>query len=297
MRAEPSSRCAIYTVAIGSDPIFRYTLPAMRHYAARIGADFIACREASVSRRFPPLGHPAASAVLEKIHVRSLLRDYERVLYVDGDVLIAPEAPDIFETHPNAAACYLLEEGRHADRSLDVATLCEALGPLPNWPRHEGRPVYYNSGVMLFGRDATFLDHLVEEEFLRAVLIDDHWDQTYFNLLIARHDFEIRPLAGEFNWMNLFGRDARVRRCAHFIHYAGEGFSRRELRFWDCFRDFTSLYAASEHPDFSVPWPERIAMAGRLLAVLPRAIERRARDGVRSLAQKRGARTTGASLW
>ena len=152
-----------------------------------------------------------------------LLERYERVLYLDGDILVTPGAPDIFDECPRGDATYMFEESQLVERDQAIEVLTDLLGEVPGWPRIGSRRAYYNSGVMLFGRGGSFFDHLQQEEFLSALEVDLFADQTYFNVLIARHSLTIEPLAPPWNWMNLSG-PRRARRSAYFIHYAGQGF-------------------------------------------------------------------------
>jgi hypothetical protein len=68
-------------------------LPSKKEYARQIGADFI-------NITIPKLG---GSIAMEKYQIGGLLNDYDRILYLDADLVIDPAAPNIFaripETH------------------------------------------------------------------------------------------------------------------------------------------------------------------------------------------------------
>lgn len=245
---------ALYTIAIGRDPSFRYTLSAMRDYARKVGAEFVLCSELDSSRGLPPTFRVGKRALVEKLQVGRLLERYERVLYMDADVLVSPTAPDIFEAHPDVAAAYMFEEGAIQPCEGYIQQLEAELGVVPNWPRVGEHRAYYNSGVMLLGGAANFFPHVVEHELHRAMGFG-LLEQTYFNLLIARHGIAVQCLDAKWNWMNCSGGGLQ-RRFAHFIHYAGCGFSGRRARFWDAYQDYSALYAGEPGHEISrwVAW-------------------------------------------
>ena len=70
------------------------THPTLRAYAERIGADFIHWSDTS--------GH--AIPEYKKLDVAGLLDIYDRVLYVDTDVIIRDDAPDVFDIVPTDCA-------------------------------------------------------------------------------------------------------------------------------------------------------------------------------------------------
>ncbi|OGM90853.1 hypothetical protein A2755_01030 [Candidatus Wolfebacteria bacterium RIFCSPHIGHO2_01_FULL_48_22] len=83
------TKCAVVTIAIGSNKFWTFTHKLMREYADKTNASFVILTEQTER-------HP----ILEKFQLGRLLSQYERILYVDGDVLINPMCPNLFEMVP-----------------------------------------------------------------------------------------------------------------------------------------------------------------------------------------------------
>jgi hypothetical protein len=88
---DPAKLRLLITVATGDSfrELLKYTGPLMEAYAKRIGADFVAITK------------PAQDWWgLEKFRVHPFAQAYERTLYVDADVFLTEETPDLFEVVP-----------------------------------------------------------------------------------------------------------------------------------------------------------------------------------------------------
>ncbi len=75
-----------------------YTVPLMKSYADKIGADFLYDQKER-KLKFPLFG---------KYKIFDLLEEYDRILFLDIDILIRPDSPDLFELVPTdhfAAFC------------------------------------------------------------------------------------------------------------------------------------------------------------------------------------------------
>src|SRR5437660_169826 len=130
---------ALVTLRLGDgcNAIARETGPFLEAYAAAVGADLVCIDR---SKGLGPTPH------FEKYQIRELLGDYDRVLYVDADVLIVPDSPDLFEIVPlNEFGAYLASH--HSDVHDEAARAIQATLGCLGWGRE-----YFNSGVMLVGR-------------------------------------------------------------------------------------------------------------------------------------------------
>jgi len=78
---------AIFSICVGNfyKDICQITYPTIKDYANKINADFLIITETDL--KYP---HYA------KFEIKSLLDKYDRVLYLDSDILINPNSPDIF---------------------------------------------------------------------------------------------------------------------------------------------------------------------------------------------------------
>lgn len=192
---------AVVTISIGDAcaAISRQTRPFLEAYAARVGADFITIE---LSKSLGPTPH------FEKYQLRDLLDSYERVLYVDADVLVVPDAPDLFRiVPPDEFGAYLAS--RHSDVHDGAATaIQEVLGQI-GWGRE-----YFNSGVMIASRDHREVFDLRHGSYV------SFYEQTQLNYNVRKLGVPIRDITFRFNHVEAAGGE---RLTSYFIHYAGPG--------------------------------------------------------------------------
>ena len=81
-----AGRRAIVTVAVGELDYFEMLLPAMQRYANRVEAELIVVR--NKTQDWP---------LLEKFRVNRIAKQFEQTLFVDADVWIREDAPNLFE--------------------------------------------------------------------------------------------------------------------------------------------------------------------------------------------------------
>jgi lipopolysaccharide biosynthesis glycosyltransferase len=80
----------ILTIAYGDhySKLKDITHPSIQAYADKIGADFISITEKKIS---------ATSIHWEKFQIFDLLNTYHRILFIDTDIIIRDDAPNLFE--------------------------------------------------------------------------------------------------------------------------------------------------------------------------------------------------------
>jgi hypothetical protein len=194
---------AIFTIAVGEhfQRMGELTHPTIQAYADRIGADFIVWTDTS--------GYTIPE--YKKMEVRSLLDTYDRVLYVDTDIIIRDDAPDIFDVVPEDHLG-MFEESEHFDRRATTLRFMEHIG----FDSTKWNGKYYNAGLFVCSR-------CHREMFMRPpVEWDDFRDQTFFNTIIADRGIKVFSLPHRFN--RLIGLDpvlGESRLDSYFLHYAG----------------------------------------------------------------------------
>ncbi|MDX2164274.1 MAG: glycosyltransferase [Gammaproteobacteria bacterium] len=235
---------AIFAIMIGQDPSYPFVYQSFKKYADRVDADLICTTTFNYGHLGQSRGFSfCRSAWLEKTHIKTLLEKYDRVLYLDADILITPNAPDIFSVYPDTNTIYMLNEGLYSDREKQISQI-SALLPLENgWPRNEEqKPYYYNGGVMLMSKDANLFNHVDMDEFLSLHGKVSLYDQTYFSYLIAKHNLKAESIDIKFNRMDIFGHE-NYREKSYFIHYAGGGYcTNSKLRYRTVIDDYMKLY-------------------------------------------------------
>lgn len=231
---------AIFTLAIGDNPMYQAAILAFKHYAKRVNADVIVADSLHYPINIESPKYSANPAWAEKLYIGELLKTYDRVLYVDADLLIHPEARDIFELYPELDTVYMLNEGAHVDRSREQQLIEQELGKI-NWPKEHNMPIYYNVGAILISNQCPLFD-FASFNGLQAVCNKiNFYEQTLFNYEIFKNQLKHQALEKGFNRMDLFGQQDYL--SADFIHYAGKGYAknnrRRDVQF---LRDFAELY-------------------------------------------------------
>ncbi|MHA1682764.1 MAG: glycosyltransferase [Promethearchaeota archaeon] len=208
-------KLAICTLCIGpvAGEFGRYTHPAMRRYAKRVGADFIVFNKREIkftgSKGFNPL-------LFEKYQVGNVLETHDRVLFLDTDILVTPGAPDVFDLVPAGKVGGVLEDvgtEREHRRSL-IKKVQDALGDV-GWT--EG---FMNSGVFVVSKEHEDVFSMYEKHGF----YDGEYEQTNTNWYIHKAGFEIHDIDFRFNFMGMMRiLHGPLHRDAYFIHYAGKG--------------------------------------------------------------------------
>lgn len=198
--------------------------PFTRRYAERIGADFF-CLSTGIDGLSPSFA---------KLKLGELLDLYDRMAYIDGDILVAPNAPDLFaEVAPariGATCVHTVQEFT----KREVAQLQQVFGALPSW---DGS--YFNAGLMVLSREhKPVMDEALAaapawNEFSNAQSEKCFEDQSLMNYFVQKHGVGIQDLGYKYNHTRAFtnlGVARQHRFHSHFIHYAGHRGHRRGNR-------------------------------------------------------------------
>ena len=197
----------VVTIAIGEtyQRLAQLTHPYMRKYAEKIGAEFLSIDTDG--------GHSMPH--YRKLDLGELLNEYDRIIYVDTDILIRPDAPDLFEIVPYAWFG-AFEEGKfEPSRGDTLAAFCSQVAFEPTEDREWQ---YYNTGVMVFSKphQPIFLQPYGGQEIM------SFYEQTYLNMLFMALKVQVHELSYRFNRMSLVNhRTGEDRLDAYFTHYAG----------------------------------------------------------------------------
>lgn len=189
------------------------TTPVMKSYAEKIGADF----ELIVTEKVR-----AGHAKFEKYQLFDLLAQYQRICYLDCDILVMPESPDIFGAvdHERFGAFFDSEvKDNDADipawREEEIAFFQQVKGDI-GW-----RNSYFNSGVMVMERrHQNLFDYRKELSPGKRCV-----DQTQINYDFQRLGIKGQNIGPRFNYLLALSRSPRQMRERfdgnYFLHYAG----------------------------------------------------------------------------
>jgi lipopolysaccharide biosynthesis glycosyltransferase len=205
-------RRAVVTLSIGKQfaPLAERTHPLMVRYAFRIGAEFVVIDT-------PRMGHRGDSRQWmgwEKYQLADLLVHYDQILFLDTDVMIRPDCPDLMEFCGNRYGAFnevpfnpvVLER---LDRYCKMAGL--EIKPT--------RAAYYNGGVVVCNRShrpvfepPAVLYHQGEFRFA---------EQTHTTARIHQLGVKCRDLPVAFNAMPGWMKVPDYMTACPVVHLAG----------------------------------------------------------------------------
>jgi hypothetical protein len=194
----------VLTITIGDyyKKISEYTLESIQKYAKKIDADFINIDKAD---------NNFITQKWNKFHIHELLNQYKRIIYLDIDILIREDCPNLFEIVPNDKLG-MFNEGRYTARYEYLEQASEYYGePLKTW---NGK--FYNSGVMVISRIHKNLFKLPKGiDYVET-------DQPFLNLRILNDKIEMFDLDFKFNRMDILDKFCGISRLdSYIVHYAG----------------------------------------------------------------------------
>jgi alpha-N-acetylglucosamine transferase len=170
------------------------TYPTIRAYAEKIGADFV----------HKEISNPS----LARLEIANLLDEYSRVLYVDSDVIIRPDSPNIFDTVPQEKMG-LLDEGRFTSQILGLYKMYDQA----NVPPDKRAKKYWGFGVAVVSRGHK---HLFQDMDPRMK------DTDHLNMVLHAFETPIKEISYKFNFQHFLGKFCgEERHSAYFIHYSG----------------------------------------------------------------------------
>jgi hypothetical protein len=178
-----SERRAVVTLAVGDSlgELAALTVPSQQAYAQRLGADYLVIRKLVIDSVAP---------FYEIFQLHDFFDTYDRILYLDLDVLVRNDCPNLFHIVP-ASDLGVFFESPLKDWSEEISQIQKEWRPL-GWSRD-----YFNNGVMVMSRRHQVL-FKPEFELPRKVL---YFNQTVINYLAQAHGLSFYDLGFEFNYM------------------------------------------------------------------------------------------------
>jgi len=194
----------VLTISVGDfyKDLSKYTLPSIKKYANKIGADFI-----NITENDP--GY--ITQKWNKFHIYELLNKYKRILYLDIDLIIREDTPSLFDIVPETKLG-MFDEGRYAQRYEYLEQASNYYGePLKKW-----NGAFYNSGVMVISRRHKQIFKMPKGfDFVET-------DQPYINLRIVNDGVDMFGLNYKYNRMDILDKFVGISRLdSYIVHYAG----------------------------------------------------------------------------
>ena len=194
----------ICTIAIdrGGKDFFDVGVNSIKKYAKRIGVDF-----------FIKYCTKGENCCFEKYFIGELLKVYDRVLYIDADIIIKDTAENLFDVYPDSEKFYIHEETERKEIDYEKYFQFIVENNDINWPRNKtGKYKLYNAGVFIVSRGE-------EEKLFRRRNINTNglpylMDQTTLNYNIHHFHISVGKLDIKHNAMYYFEEPG------DFIHFA-----------------------------------------------------------------------------
>ncbi len=204
----------VYTFSSGKihDIYAKISVPLMEEYAKKCNADFL--YDQIDDFKYPLFG---------KFNVGGLLSKYDRVLYLDCDILIRPDAPNIFAIAPEncfaafneGSWCNPGELEARFDIAVQAADKFNCRPDVFDVSRH-----YYNGAVFIANKSHQKLFDLGVLESNDPMLTAITIEQTIISLRIQQAGFKTYDLPICFNAMS-WRWPVQYLYENYFIHYAG----------------------------------------------------------------------------
>ena len=207
-------KTAIYTlnIQVRKNDIFQDCIQSISNYAEGVGADFI-MRTAIFDHALSD-EQDYKNVIMEKFYIRELLNYYDRVLYLDADILVKNNAPNIFEYHPDTSKIFLYNEIKFND--VDYDSYIEKVATKHNipWTKSGDRYDFYNAGVMLVSKSGRSAFEFARDEYFIMDGLPLIVDEPYLHHMLFKHNINIAELDKRFNTMVYFEDDG------WFLHFA-----------------------------------------------------------------------------
>ena len=217
----------VLTVAVGEKykRIADLTLPTIGDYALKIGADCIVLNEEHMSTEESP--HWL------KFKIYGYLKKYDRILFLDSDLIVRSDTPNLFEVVPEGKLGIFNEAG-YTYRTPCIEELIQVYGFIP--PK-KNEIKYYNTGVMVLSRKHRQIFRPLDDY---KPLVNSFGEQTFLNYRIQSSGVEIMELDFNFNRMSCLDAPTGLNRLSSYIiHYAGcpstelmESLIKKDLNSW-----------------------------------------------------------------
>jgi lipopolysaccharide biosynthesis glycosyltransferase len=206
---------ALVTLQIGPSDLFELVNPNFEEACRKHDWSFEIINERKIG--FIPIRRKVRRIQFEKFQIGALLEKYDRILYLDSDILINPSLPNVFDIVPEEAfGCVMEDVGPLKwKREEERKKAQRRLGKLPNWTSG-----YFNSGMFVVSK----IHKPIFSTKWRDVTGGRWADQTTLNYQVRAHGFQIHELPIEFNYLAELcpeWDDPQKRKKAHIVHYAG----------------------------------------------------------------------------
>lgn len=211
------SRNAIAVIKFGDNPMYRISLDSIKLYAEKYDLSLIVLDELLITQ-----DSWQGCFCNEKFQLMNWFNRYDRILYLDLDILVNPDAPNIFDVYPSGT--WALDES-HLPWTQEDAAFFESKYDL-QFPTVNGKKRMLNAGVQLLDKSIeSVLRQYDPLTFTRSFENGTKGDeQTYWNMLLVKNQYPVNHLDSTWNsliYPECLHLQPKVRKSRFFLHYAG----------------------------------------------------------------------------
>lgn len=203
------SKYALFTVGCNLS-YTDVTVPFMKEYCKRYNLDFVITTESKI-----PNYNKHIHAAFDRYDIYNLLDKYDRVVYVDADIIIKKNAPNIFDIVPeDKFGVYYESDNFDRNCFIDV---------VKTYYNYHGLTRYFNSGVMVASKihkDIFNMQKVAEyfkQPHIKHGIVTD---QDYLNVRVHHDKISTHSLTYKYNFL-VNGMSRNLVELSHFIHFAG----------------------------------------------------------------------------
>jgi len=240
-----SNKNVVFTILIQQNSLdcssLSICVATQKAYAERIGADFVCLTEKKV-------GSELDCIYLEKLYIIELLEKYNRVLYMDADIMITKNAPNIFDEYSDESKLTICNERPYNYPTniqknyvwMKLTSACVKFG----FPVECVVDKYYNAGIMLCSKCHKRLFESFNlarfKKMYRTFETDRLLEQDYFNALLMHSRVPVVDLCSSFNYFKTLESEYQKNKIKPvFIHYVVH--TKKHIM-----RDFIECYGEQE---------------------------------------------------
>jgi len=191
----------------------QFTLPILKMYAKKWGADFKILGDQSYNE----LGE--AMWNYRTLIFYDLFEIYDRILYLDSDIIINNNCPNVFDVVPYDTAGLVMEDkgSRLKARRKLIADIKSAYGDIEHWTTG-----YPNTGLYLTSKIHRDIFTKINGKLWDRL----GYDGCHFMYQIMKFGYKWVDLGYKWNHMSMFSEPwngSPSRFNSHILHYAGKG--------------------------------------------------------------------------
>jgi len=209
----------ILTYSTNQTELTSLTYPFLERYCEKHNIDLLIARSkyTHIRDKFTELGQDYIVGGEERLYMYDLFNLYDRILWIGSDVLVHPDAPNIFdevpENHIGAYVEHKLGEYHHAG---NICGDCyNAFGVMPD--------NYINIDVMLVDKSVNSIYDYNNPDLVSNINKGKWAYQDYFNFHIKHYDMPLYDLGYKWNCMvsKYLYTQTPLPEDWHFMHVTG----------------------------------------------------------------------------